>query len=48
LEINQFNKQYLADFNQGINSNNSSRKQKISIKNKDINNDNFAIYRKTL
>jgi hypothetical protein len=48
LEINQFNKQYLADFNQGGNSNNSSRKQKISIKNEDINNDNFAIYRKTL
>jgi hypothetical protein len=48
LEINQFNKKYLADFNQGRNSDNSSRKQKIAIKNKDINNDNFAIYRKEL
>ncbi len=48
LEINQFNKQYLSDFNQGRNSNNTDRKVKISIKNKDIQNDNFAIYRQKL
>jgi hypothetical protein len=48
LEINEFNKKYLADFHQGKNSNNTTRKTKISIKNKDINNENFAIYRQKL
>ncbi|CAB5496357.1 hypothetical protein BTHERMOSOX_1842 [Bathymodiolus thermophilus thioautotrophic gill symbiont] len=48
LEINQSNQQYLSNFDQGKNSNNTIRKQKISIKNKDINNDNFVIYRKKL
>jgi hypothetical protein len=48
LEINHFNKQYLSDFKQGVNSNNQSRKYKIKINKKDINNDNFAIYRQKI
>jgi hypothetical protein len=48
LEINKFNQQYLVDFKQGKNSNGTPRNVKISIKNKDINNDNFAIYRQKL
>jgi len=48
LEINKYNKQYLSDFNQGKNSNQQNRSQKISIRNKDLQNDNFVIYRKQL
>ncbi|RUA06130.1 MAG: hypothetical protein DSY43_02805 [Gammaproteobacteria bacterium] len=48
LEINQFNKKYLVDFKQGKNSNGAERKIKISIKKKDIENDNFVIYRKKI
>lgn len=48
LEINQFNKQYLSNFNQGINSNKQAREPKILIKKKDLENDNFAIYRQKL
>lgn len=42
LEINNYNKQHLSDFNQGKNSNQKERKPKIKISNKDINN--FLIY----
>lgn len=48
LEINQFNVKYLSAFNQGKNSDGKPRKQKILIKNKDIKNDNFAIFRRNL
>ncbi len=48
LEINQFNQQYLVDFKQGRNSDGTPRNKKISIKRKDIENDNFAIYRQKL
>ncbi len=48
LEINQFNRQYLVDFNQGKNSDGNPRNIKISIKKEDIKNDNFAIYRQKL
>jgi len=48
LEINQFNQKYLVDFEQGKNSDGMPRNIKISIKNKDIKNDNFAIYRQKL
>jgi len=42
LEINNYNKQYLSDFNQGINSNGLPRDAKIKIEKKSI--DNFLIY----
>jgi len=46
LEINQFNKKYILDFNQPKNSNGQPRELKIQIKKKDI--DNFVIFRKEL
>lgn len=48
LEINKFNVEHLSDFDQGRNSNNQARKVKISIKRKDLENDNFVIYRQRL
>lgn len=42
IEINNYNKQYLKDFNQGKNSNGKERKVKIKINKRDINN--FLIY----
>ncbi len=42
LEINNYNKQYLSDFNQGKNSNGLPREPKIKIDKKNINN--FLIY----
>lgn len=48
LEINQFNQQYLVDFKQGKNSDGTLRNIKISIKEEDKKNDNFAIYRQRL
>ncbi len=48
LEINQFNQKYLTYFKQGKNSNGTPRNVKISIKRKDIENDNFAIYRQKI
>jgi len=37
-----------ADFKQGKNSNGISGNIKVSIKNKDIKNDNFAIYQQKI
>ena len=45
LEINAHNRQYLADFKQGLNSNGKARPTKISIPHKSINN--FLIYQST-
>lgn len=42
LEINNYNKQYIADFNQGKNNNGKVRNVKIKINKKTINN--FLIY----
>ncbi|MDD2636921.1 MAG: hypothetical protein PHW82_15620 [Bacteroidales bacterium] len=42
LEINYYNKKYLADFNQGVNSNKLPREPKIKINKKMINN--FLIF----
>lgn len=42
LEINNYNKQYLSDFNQGKNSNGMPREKKIKIDKKCLNN--FLIY----
>lgn len=46
LEINQFNRNYVLDFNQPKNSNGKIREVKIQINKRDI--DNFVIFRKTL
>lgn len=48
LEVNKFNSKYLYDFQQGRNSNNQNRNTKISIKAKNLKNDNFVIYRQKL
>lgn len=38
LEINQFNRKYIVDFNQGRNPNGNKRKKKIQILKKDFGN----------
>lgn len=48
LEVSNINLKYLKAFNQGKNSNGKPRSAKISIKPKDLKNDNFAIYRQNL
>lgn len=48
LEINKINFKHLKIFNQGKNSDGNPRNTKISISKKDLENDNFAIYRQKL
>jgi hypothetical protein len=48
LEISSINLKHLKAFNQGKNSNGKPRAVKIAIHKKDLENDNFVIYRQKL